>query len=168
MAKSCLKLPRQLSSAWRRALEDPASQVPEGELPTVNTLLAAARALDKLQRAKGDSCPSARAVENLSRNLEPHLAQLNVTFADVVPALLLVDTVAEIKSALSDPKGFLQRLLESQGPAAKRFLIDAKVWRVQRDHLRNAPCHRDRCGVTVVEGLEEHDLVAYARLDERL
>ena len=38
-----------MSSAWCRALEDPASQVPEGELPTVNTLLAATRALDKLQ-----------------------------------------------------------------------------------------------------------------------
>ena len=41
----------------------------------------------------------------------------------MVPALELIDSVDELRGALDDPAGFLKKLEQSVGPAAKRFVI---------------------------------------------
>jgi len=63
------------------------------------------------------------AIEQLRPLLEPRLPQLSLEWADVATALELVDTVQELRDALSDPEGFLTRAMDGVGPVAKRLVI---------------------------------------------
>ena len=63
-------------------------------------------------------------IPKLRSALEPTLAHHHLRWEMVAPALVLVDTIAELQEALTDPPGFLQNLLKSAGPAAKRLLIE--------------------------------------------
>merc|ERR1719161_1779543 len=55
--------------------------------------------------------------------LEPYLPQQSLTWVDVQPALELVDSLAELKEASSNPEAFFEKLLKGGGPAARRMLI---------------------------------------------
>jgi hypothetical protein len=46
-----------------------------------------------------------------------------LAWADVLPALELVDSVDEIQAAVDDPDSFVQRLMEAAGPATKAMLV---------------------------------------------
>ena len=49
--------------------------------------------------------------------------RFKLTYPMALPALELIDSVDELKAAMSDAGGFIQRLVESFGAAAKRFVI---------------------------------------------
>ena len=46
-----------------------------------------------------------------------------MTWTDVQPAFELVDSLAELKKASSNPEAFFMDLLKGSGPAARRMLI---------------------------------------------
>ena len=55
--------------------------------------------------------------------LEPLIARQHLQWEDILPALQLVDSMEELQAALSDPEGFLQRLMSTMGPAAMAAAI---------------------------------------------
>ena len=48
---------------------------------------------------------------------------MKLMWKDVLPVFVLVDTIEELKEAVTDPEGFLERLATAAGPAAKRLLL---------------------------------------------
>ena len=52
--------------------------------------------------------------------MELHLGQCSVK---VVPALELIESVDELRTALTKPAEFVEKLDEGMGPGAKRFMI---------------------------------------------
>ena len=60
----------------------------------------------------------------LKPHLEPLLQQQGLAWIDVQPALELVDSLAELKKAISDPQAcFFRSLSTVGGPAVRRMLI---------------------------------------------
>ena len=55
--------------------------------------------------------------------VEPKLEPMKLMWKDVLPVLALVDTIEELKEAVTDPEGFLERLSTAAGPAPKRLLL---------------------------------------------
>ena len=53
------------------------------------------------------------------------MQQQGLTWIDVQPALELVDSLAELKKAVSDPPTFFRSLSTAGGPAARRMLCSA-------------------------------------------
>jgi hypothetical protein len=100
-------------------------------------MLEAVDTLDELQKALNDpesflkqllvgaSGQVARKLllSKLKPLLEPHLQQQSLAWADVQPALELVDSLAELEEASSNPEAFFKKLLKGGGPAARRMLI---------------------------------------------
>ena len=78
--------------------------------------------LENVLKAGG---PAARKllIAKLRHPLQPHVEKLSLTWEDVQPALELVDSLAELKEASSNPKAFFEKLLKGGGPAARRMLI---------------------------------------------
>ena len=78
-----------------------------------------------LQRVIDGVGPLAKriAIQRLKPLLMPHLSKLSLGWADVMMALELVDSVDELRGAMSDPQGFLTRGMEGAGPVAKRLVI---------------------------------------------
>ena len=80
-----------------------------------------------LEHSAGDA-----ALRYVLKRLKPKIIQAlkrlkppyhGLTWNDVEPALLMVDSVSELKAAMSDPEGFLVQLLaEAVGPVAVRLL----------------------------------------------
>jgi hypothetical protein len=54
---------------------------------------------------------------------EPRLKKHGLEWTDVVPVLEEVDSIDELKEAVADPSGFLERLLNAGGSAAKKLAI---------------------------------------------
>jgi hypothetical protein len=78
--------------------------------------------LEKLANASG---PAAKklAIMHLKPPLEPHLAKHGLEWSDVVPVLEAIDSIDELKQAVDDPLGFLERVASASGPAAKKLAI---------------------------------------------
>ena len=51
------------------------------------------------------------------------MKQQSLAWADVQPAFELVDSLAELEEASSNPEAFLMKLLKGSGPAARKMLI---------------------------------------------
>ena len=86
------------------ALEDPEALVRE-------LLAAAGPVAKKIAAAK------------LRPKLEPKLAKHELEWADVMPALELMDTVEELEAAIDDPEAFCRQLLSAVGPVGKRIAL---------------------------------------------
>ena len=63
------------------------------------------------------------AAAKLRPKLEPKLAKHELEWADVMPALELMDTVEELEAAIDDPEAFCRRLLSAVGPVGKRIAL---------------------------------------------
>jgi predicted protein tyrosine phosphatase len=59
----------------------------------------------------------------LRPKLEPYFAEKGLEWADVVPVLETIDSVEELRAAADDPEAFLEGVLRSSGPAAKKLAI---------------------------------------------
>ena len=79
--------------------------------------------LKKLLAGAGGQVARKLLLSKLKPLLEPYMRKQSLTWADVEPALELVDTLAELEEASSNPEAFFQKLLKGGGPAAKRMLI---------------------------------------------
>lgn len=55
--------------------------------------------------------------------LEPMIIQQGLLWVDIVRALELIDEPKELQDAVDNPKAFLQCLLDTSGPAAKKVLL---------------------------------------------
>ena len=58
------------------------------------------------------------AIAKLRPKMEPLLAKQSLTWAAVLPALELIDTLSEVEAAISDPGAFLQRMPRTAEPPA--------------------------------------------------
>ena len=70
----------------------------------------------------------AKMIEAARPHLEPklkapRLEKYGLTWDDVFPVLLLLDTAKEIRDAVRDFEGFLERLLEASSPLAVKLLL---------------------------------------------
>merc|ERR1719191_2414891 len=63
------------------------------------------------------------AAAKLRPKLEPKLAKHELEWADVMPALELMDTVEELEAAIDDPEAFCRQLLSAVGPVGKRIAL---------------------------------------------
>ena len=63
------------------------------------------------------------ALPRIREPVTPYLTTLGLMWEDVVPALELIDSVDELREALANPDGFLERLASASTPAVKRLLI---------------------------------------------
>eukprot|EP01045_Picozoa_sp_COSAG04_P011113 COSAG04_NODE_707_length_10916_cov_5.167052_2_plen_767_part_00 len=63
------------------------------------------------------------AAAKLRPSLEPKLIKRNLQWADVLPALELIDTIAELEAAVDDPDAFVASLLSAVGPVGKRVAL---------------------------------------------
>jgi hypothetical protein len=80
---------------------------------------------DRLPYYRDSSCslPLPRLHDHNSTTREPYLRKTGLEWADVVPVLETIDSVAELKDAVAEPEAFLERLAEASGPAAKKLVI---------------------------------------------
>jgi hypothetical protein len=81
--------------------------------------------MKKLEEMAEASAPLAKklAVMYLKPPLAPFLSKQGLDWPDVVPVLETVDSIDELKTAVTDTAGFLERLAEQAGPAAKKLAI---------------------------------------------
>ena len=79
--------------------------------------------LKKLLAGAGGQVAKKLLLSKFKPLLEPYMRKQSLTWADVEPALELVDTLAELEEASSNPEAFFQKLLKGGGPAARRMLI---------------------------------------------
>jgi len=88
--------------------------------------------------------------------LVPLLPKLSLEWADVATALELVDTVQELRAALSDPEGFLTRAMDGVGPVAKRLAV-AKLKPLLFPHLSKVSLQWENveAAVELMDTLEE-------------
>ena len=52
-------------------------------------------------------------------DIKPHLREQGLEWAYVLPVLETIDSVAELKAALAEPKAFLERLADASTPTAR-------------------------------------------------
>ena len=64
-------------------------------------------------------------IGQLRKPMQPQCAKRGLLWADVLPALETVESVDDLKGAAADPPGFLDKLQEMGGPAARKLLIGA-------------------------------------------
>ena len=63
------------------------------------------------------------AIAQLKPVIQLHLRKQGLEWADVVPVLETIDSIEELQAAVNDPEAFLDRVLRSSGPAAKKLAI---------------------------------------------
>ena len=63
------------------------------------------------------------AAAKLRPTLQPKTDALGLLWADVLPALRLVDSIDELTAATEDPEAFLEKLMHEVGPAAKQMAL---------------------------------------------
>ena len=61
--------------------------------------------------------------------------EFRLSWADIEPALLLVDTLEELQQAFQFPEAFLKELAKGTGAAARRFAV-ARLRQKLEPHLR--------------------------------
>ena len=67
------------------------------------------------------------ALAKLRPTLEPHIAKQGLAWADVMPALELMDSAQELEAAIDDPEAFCQQLLSAVGPAGTALFSQTAV-----------------------------------------
>jgi hypothetical protein len=78
-----------------------------------------------LQGLSKSSGPAAKklAIMHLQQPLTPYLHAQGLEWADVVPVLEAVESIAELTDGVGDLEGLLEKLAEPSGPAAKKLAI---------------------------------------------
>jgi hypothetical protein len=78
-----------------------------------------------VERLKLRAGPAAKklAIALIKPAVEPHLRKGGLEWADIVPVLEEVDSLEELRAAVTDTTGFLARIAAAGGPAAKKLAI---------------------------------------------
>ena len=96
------------------------------------------------------------AIARLRSEIEPRLQKEELTWVDVLPLLRAVDTIDELLAAAEDPEAFLEKLLTSAGPAAKKIAAKRAVAKL-RGRLEPALAAKGLAWVDVKPVLESID-----------
>ena len=127
--------------------------------------------LTKLENGS-DSAALRMQVAKLRPSLEPHVWKLGLWWEEVLPALVLVESLQELDATASDGAAALDRWATGGGPVAKRLLVaklrpvmEPLVWRLG---LTWADAHRALMLVDAVDVLSGALQAPEAFLDEQL
>ena len=107
---------------WEHAL--PAISLVAGSIEDVQKIIEdPERFVQNLLVATVGPIAKKMALAKLRPTLEPHIAKQGLAWADVMPALELMDSAQELEAAIDDPEAFLKQLLAAVGPVAKQLAL---------------------------------------------